>query len=113
MCRTGMYLRFAHADANVSGMKKKVATKRARPIGIDRRRLLLAIEARGWTQTIFAREAETSLMMVNRAVNGRSGVADYTLKHWCKVLGCSADYLLNLSDSRLPNTRKDPVKKTT
>ena len=39
--------------------------------------------------------------------NGRRSLDDKTIRNLCALFGCSADYLLGLSDYRLPVTDQD------
>ena len=39
--------------------------------------------------------------------NGRRSLDDKTIRNLCALFGCSADYLLGLSDYRPPVTEKD------
>jgi HTH-type transcriptional regulator / antitoxin HigA len=57
------------------------------------------LEARGWTQTQFARIIGRPLQVVNGIVNGKTAITAQTAKEIAAAFGTSADLWMNLQGS--------------
>lgn len=73
---------------------------KAKPVQVVRgERVVLLRKAAGLTQMTLAHLAGTQVMTISTIERSKGDVRAGTLVRICGVLGCSADYLLGLSDS--------------
>lgn len=66
------------------------------------------LEARGWTQSDFARILGRPLQAVNEIINGRKRITAETAKEIAMALGTSAELWLNLENAYRLATASDP-----
>lgn len=62
-------------------------------------------EARGWSQLELAWRANLSLPKVNNVICERQGLGCAALVRLALALGTSTDYLVGLTDDKLPRSR--------
>lgn len=61
-------------------------------------------ESLGWTQEDLAEAVNVEVLTINRWENGKNKEGSPKVYHLAEVLGCSADYILGLSDNPTPES---------
>jgi transcriptional regulator with XRE-family HTH domain len=67
-------------------------------------RILQLREHLGWTQEDLAEALQVPVLQINRWENNKNKPGSAKTLHLAEVLGCSADYLLGLTDDPTPNS---------
>lgn len=69
-------------------------------------------EELNWTQDMLAESLDLPVLAINRYENNKTAPNVDKMARIAEVLGCSADYLLGLTDDPTPNHLQAPTLKT-